>query len=203
VRGETQGPFGLSFGADEVRLIGVFLSLAIMVAPILLLVVFVVFVTVLGRIAGTPAELQVLMADPEKFSQAVAEHLGPSGEAALTLFFLLVCGILVWLGVRLALVNAAAIGERRIVIFQSWAWTHGNFLRVLAALALTGLPAVIAAYFLLELVGAVIGTPTGSPVQAFAIGACTGFVDAMRTIPSLALVAHLYKGLRPPGFVPK
>jgi hypothetical protein len=203
VREEAQGPYGLSFGADEIRLIGVWLSLILMIAPILLLVAFVVFVTVLNRVAGTPAELQALLADPEKFNQAVAEHLGPAGEWALSLFFLLVLAVLVWFAVRLSLVNAATIGERRIIIFQSWSWTNGNFWRVLAALALTALPAVVASYFLLQLLDVLVGATGASPAKVFAIGAYTGFIDALRNIPPLAVAAYLYKGLRPPDFVPK
>ena len=205
VRNQSQGPFGLSFGADEVRLVGVSLSLLMMIAPILLLVVIVLFVTVLGRVAsGTPQEMQALLADPDKFSRVVAERLGPTGEFAFSLFVLLICAILVWLGVRLVLINAATIGERRIVIFQSWTWTHGNFLRVFAAIVLTALPAVIVSYFLSELLVSITGGATpGSPLEIFLVGAFSGFVGAMSEIPSLALAAHLYQGLRPAGFVPK
>jgi hypothetical protein len=204
VRNEATGPFGLSFGADEVRLIGVSLSLLLMIAPIVILVALVLFVTVLGRVAGTPQEMQALLADSERFSRVVAERLGPTGELAFSLFVLLVCAVVVWLLVRLVLINAATIGERRVVIFQSWSWTHGNFLRVLAAIVLTSLPAVIVTYFLSALLITIMGgAAPGSPIGVFLLGGFSGFVGAMSEIPALALAAHLYKGLRPPDFVPK
>ena len=204
VRNEATGPFGLAFGADEVRLIGVSLSLLVMIAPIVLLVALVLFVTVLGRVAGSPQELQTLLADPDRFSRVVAERLGPTGEAAFSLFVFLVCAIVIWLLVRLVVINAATIGERRIVIFQAWTWTHGNFLRVLAAIVLTSLPAVILSYFLSALLVTLTGgaSPT-SPIGVFLVGGFSGFVGAMSEIPALALAAHLYRGLRPTDFVPK
>jgi hypothetical protein len=204
VRDETTGPFGLTFGPDEMRLIGVSLSLVVMIVPaiILLLLVFTVFVA--QRVARTPEELQVLAADPRKFAQAIEDSLGQSGVAALLLFAVLIGAIAVWIAVRLVLINAATIGERRIMIFQTWKWTRGNFFRVLAAWILTALPVVLVILVSSGVIGALTGgNAPASAFELFLIGGMAGFIVAMGQIPTLALVAHLYRGFRPPDLTVK
>ncbi len=205
VRNKSQGPLGIAFGRDELRLIGVTLSLFLMFVPFVLLAALILSLVVFSRLGITQEALQKLMSNPDALSNLIEDRMGPAGLLAFSLFVLIATVIVIWVLVRLALINAATIGERRIVIFQTWTWTHDNFWRVLAAFLIAGIPAVAISYvansILAELSGA--GKSSGGAVEFLITSALAGFVGAMSQIPQLALVAHLYKGLRPPDFQPK
>ncbi|MDZ4760100.1 MAG: hypothetical protein SGJ21_03400 [Alphaproteobacteria bacterium] len=205
VRGEAEGPIGLGFGADEFRLVGVAVSLMLVFLPFIVLVSFVLVFIVLGRAASSSADLEAILSDPEALSAALSESLGPAGTLAFFLFMLVCVAGLAIVAARLAMVNAATIGERRMMIFQTWGWTRGNVRRVLAALLLTLLPGMIISGFISGLVSSplVVGADNVSDLQLFATGAIAGFVGALAQIPVLALAAHLYRGLRPSDFAPK
>ena len=201
VRDEFIPPWGLAAGQDEMRLLGVLgCLLAIFVPPVVLIgVVFQVFL--LSRIATSPEELAELMQDSEAFSEAVLQQLGAGGLLMLDaiLVVLIVIGVIAI--VRLMMANAATMGERRVVFFQTWSWSKGNVLRMLGALVLTTLPAMLLDLIVAALVLGVAGAGP-APVQ-FLAGGVTGFVQSLLSIPSIALGAILYKGLRPPDFVAK
>ncbi|MBI1362179.1 MAG: hypothetical protein GC155_18040 [Alphaproteobacteria bacterium] len=205
VRNETHGPMGLAFGADELRLIGVTASLALLFVPFLLLGGVVLTVVVFSRLGITQEQLQTLATNPDALSNLIEDRIGAGGLLAFSLFMLIVAAIVVWVAVRLALIQAATIGERRVMIFQTWRWTHDNFWRVLAAMALTAIPAEAIYYVVTSLLAEISGAGKASTGAAeyLIVSAIIGFVGAMSQIPQLALVAHLYKGLRPPDFQPK
>jgi hypothetical protein len=201
VRDEFIAPWGLAAGPDEMRLLGVLgCFLAIFVPPIILIgVVFQIFL--LSRIAASPEELADLMADSEAFSEAIVQQLGAGGLLMLDVILAVLIVIAIVTMVRLSMVNAATIAERRIVFFQTWAWSKGNVLRMLGALVITTLPAL-----LLDLIVAavVLGVAGGGPAPVqFLAGGIVGFVQSLLSIPAIALGAILYKGLRPPDFVAK
>lgn len=206
VRDEYIGRTGLTFGADEVRLLGVAAAMACLFIPLVSLVVIVLSVTVFSKIATSEAAMQALLADPEAMNDAIIAAVGEDGAAALSLFIMIVFVIFIVLAARLYMVNAATIGERRIVMFQTWSWSSRNVLRVLAAMILTILP-VMLIDSVVDTVGVslLLSLPEGARgvVPILLIRALVTFVGAMTTIPVVALGAIFYKGLRPPGFVPK
>jgi hypothetical protein len=192
------------FGADEFRLIGVSISLFLMFLPLVTLAVFVLTAVVAGRVASSPEAMQELAADPQKLADAIAASMSPAGQMAFSGFILLLTAIALWLTVRLSLVSAATIGERRMVVLQTWGWTKGNLLRVLAAMALTFLPAMLVRGAVTSLLTPDAEGPLRLSVTTAAlIGGVQGFVAALTTIPALALAARLYAGLRPPNFAAK
>jgi hypothetical protein len=201
VRDEFIPPWGLAAGQDELRLLGVLgCFLAIFVPPVILIgVVFQVFL--LSRIAASPEELTELMQDSEALSEAILQQLGAGGLLMLDVILVTLIVIAVVVMVRLSMVNAATIGERRVVFFQTWSWSKGNVLRILGALLITTLPALlldlIVAAFVLSIAGA-----GPAPIQLLA-GVVVGFVQSLLSIPAIALGAILYKGLRPPDFAAK
>ena len=206
VRDEFAAPFGLAFGADEVRLLGVLGSLLAIFVPAILLVSVVLWVFVLGRVAATPEALEQMMADPEAFTEAVISALGAGGALALDLFILILMVIFVTVLVRLSMINAATIGERRVVVFQTWSWSRGNVLRMLATLMLTWIPVMLANVFLAQLVLSLLAPAQGATASALGValaGMLLGLVGALLSIPTIALGATFYKGLRPTGFVAK
>jgi hypothetical protein len=112
----------------------------------------------------------------------------------------------IYLFTRLFMVNAATIGERRIVMFQSWSWSRGNILRMFAAIMLTWLPAYVIDSLVVEIGVAILHPITAEGNAGFlliAFNAAVTFVAAIVGIPSIVLGAILYRGLRPVDFVAK
>lgn len=191
------------FGVDEMRLVGVSVSLTLMFLPLVMIAAFILSAVVAGRLADSPEAMAELAADPRKLADAIVASMSPAGQMAFSGFILLLTGVGLWLATRLCLVNAATIGERRIVILQTWTWTKGNLLRVLAAMVLTYMPALIIGSVVTSLVAPGGESTHVNVVTAALIGGVQGFVAALTTIPGLALAAQLYAGLRPPEFVAK
>lgn len=205
VRDEVTGQFGLSFGADEIRLIGVAAAMACLFVPLISLVVIVLAVTVFSKIATSQAALEALLADPDAMNDAIVAAVGEGGAAALSLFIMFMFAVFIVLAARLYMVNAATIGERRMVIFQTWSWSNGNVLRLLGAMILTVLPIMLIDSFV-DTLGVAILSSMGEGrevVSWLLVRTAITFVGAMTTIPVAALGAIFYKGLRPPGFTPK
>lgn len=201
LRDERTGLFGLTLGADEVRLIGVAVLLALMFVPLFVLVFFVVGVVIAGRVGAAFPDASQFAADPEALGQAVAAALGPQGMLAFTAFLLLVMAIAIYVGVRLSLVSPATIGERRIVILQTWSWSRGNVLPMLGAICLTVIPGLLISMVIGGFLARMMAPLAGQ--LGFVIDMAMGFIGAVASIPGLALGAALYKGLRPTDFVAK
>ncbi len=202
VRDEFIPPWGLAAGPDEMRLLGVlgcFVALFILPAFV---AVEALDALVIRRVAPTPEALRDLQANPEAMNEALLEVLGPGGLVLLNVL-LMAAVILAIIGViamvRLSMANAATTGERRIMFFQTWGWSKGNVMRMIGALLITALPATLLDLIVAAIVLGIAGAGP-APVQ-FVAGAVTGFIQALLSIPAIALGAILYKGLRPPDFV--
>ncbi len=100
------------------------------------------------------------------------------------------------------MVNAATIGERRIVFFQTWGWSRGNVFRVVAAIILIALPAALLNMILGSILNSA-GNAQPAFMTAIIVDSALSLIAALVSIPSIALGAQLYKGLRPPDFVAK
>lgn len=205
VRDEFIGRIGLAAGPDELRLLGAGLAMACLFVPLGGLVVLVLSITVFSKIATSEAALQALLNDPEAMNKALVEALGENGVAALSLFIMLMFAIFILVAARLYMINAATIGERRIVLFQTWSWSRGNVLRMIAAMILTVLPVMLIDNIVYGIATSfVIAVPEGSRfAPGLLASAIVAFAGAMTTIPVVALGAVFYKGLRPPDFVAK
>jgi len=206
VRGEFTGPAGLAFGADELRLLGVSLGLIAVFLPPAVIAAIVIGTVFLGRILSDPAAAERLAGDPEALRAAIQEQLGPSGAMALLAVVLLFFAVFLFIAARLVMVNAATIGERRMVIFQTWRWTAGNVGRVLSAMLLTFIPVILVTSLLADLLRLAVfpgGLVSASSLQLFVYGFLIGLPGALGNLPVLGLSAFLYKGLRPPDFVPR
>ncbi len=206
VRNEFVGRTGLAFGADEIRLLGVMAALLCMLLPLGGLFFLVLFTFVFSRFAATQEELNVLLADPDALSLALENALGPTGMLAFSLLILAALALVIYFSTRLTMINAATIGERRIVIFQTWSWSRGNVWRVLGAILITALPIVFFQGLLESLSVELLNmAPEGAAgmMTMLAVTAVNGFLVAVSGIPTIALGAILYRGLRPADFVAK
>ncbi|MEZ6031183.1 MAG: hypothetical protein R3C46_15750 [Hyphomonadaceae bacterium] len=205
VRDEFLPPTGLAFGADELRLLGVTAALVCVFLPIAALLFVVVSFAVLSRLAATPEQLDALLADPDALADALQNTLGQGGVTAMLMFVAIGLVAIAYLSVRLTMVNAATIGERKMVIFQTWRWSAGNVLRMFAATILTALPVVFFEAILDAMRAGVLEGMTlegaGGGATLVIINGATAFLLSIASIPTIALGAILYKGLRPQDFV--
>lgn len=199
VRNEFSPPMGLAFGQDETRLLALVASYAVVFVPFVMLFGIIFTVVVFGQSGMTPEELEAMANDPEASNAFMARMIQtPAGITVCLLGFVAYVLIIT----RLVMVNAATIGERKVVFFQTWSWTKGNLFRVLAAIVLTALPAAFVGVLAGQLLGTLSSGSAGLVLAAFA-DAVQALLAAMLSIPSAVLGAELYKGLRPPGFVAK
>ena len=204
VRQEYVGRFGLSFGADELRLLGAALSVAFLLMPVLLLAVIILSSLSLGPMIAAGGDPAQYAGDPQALLQAIAESLDPSRAALVAIVGLLLLAVLLALGVRLAMVNAATIGERRIVVLQTWPWSRGNVFRMIAVLLWTLPPTLICAILVQGLADVFLGAGgTAGPMSFAVVGGLAAGLQAIASLPTIAAGAELYKGLRPSGFAPR
>lgn len=191
-------------GADEFRLLGVAMVIGLMFLPLGVLVGAVLMSLLAGQIASSPEALAVLMQDPDALQETLTQSLSPAGQMAFSAFILLIFAIGVWLGVRLFLVNAATVGEKRMVILQTWNWTRGNLARVAFAMFLALFPPMIVGGVITTLFMEFAGDLSqASLVTVAALSGVQAFIAAVTNIPLYALSAELYRGLRPPDFAPR
>lgn len=202
VRGEFQAPMGLGFGQDEFRLLGVAAGLMLVFAPPVALALLVFSFVIVGRMQLTPEEMQAHSNDPEAMQRAMEQALGPGGMAAMTVAIFAGLLLLLWVGARLFMVQSATIGERRMVAFQTWGWSRGNVGRVILSILMALIPPMLVVTIIGNMLWAVAGQAPSMPLY-LGLLAITTFLDLLAQIPAIALGAILYKGLRPPGFVPK
>lgn len=200
VREEFVPPWGLAAGQDEVRLLGVALCYALLLLPFGTLFALVFGIVAISQSGVTEAELEAMAGDTEAADKLFWGFLSTPLGVALAVFCLAVIAVIT---VRLIMVNAATIGERRIVFFQTWNWSKGNVLRMIAAMALTNLPGFLVSVIAAQLFAAITSGSGGSAPVQLLTGTLIGFVGSMLSIPGIALGAILYKGLRPSDFVAK
>ena len=203
VREEFKAPIGLDLSSDEWRLLGVATSIMLLAIPIFLLISVLLTFTALRSGAGSPEAIEALAANPGALAEAMIQAMGPFGSLVLLLAMVGAAAIVIGL---VALANAATLGERRIVIFQAWSWMSGNTLRVFAAILLTVIPTLLATALIGQVVTAVLVSTSGETVGVVPYLLSTtimNFAGFLLGIPSAALGAVLYRGLRPANFVSK
>ncbi len=106
IRGEAPRlPFYLWFGADELRIVAAFLLLIIM--TIILYIAGGLLVMVVGLILSLVA--------------------GAMGGILMGIGMLALVGVLIWFFVRMSIIYAATVGERKVGIAESWNITEGHF----------------------------------------------------------------------------
>lgn len=196
VRDDYIRPIGLALGGDEGRLIGVGACVAMLSIPLVFLASIVMMATVFSRVAASPEAMEALAENPEALMKAMEEALGSSGMLTLEVISMILMCIVFGL---VAFVQAATIGEKRIVLFQALRWLSGNVLRVLAAFVMTVAPTLI-----FSTVISLNVAPLITDVPSFlGLSVVVGFIGNMLTIPVAGLGAILYKGLRPTEFAAK
>ncbi|HEX8233319.1 MAG TPA: hypothetical protein VF559_08250 [Caulobacteraceae bacterium] len=184
------GRYGLQWRKPEWRLLGIF---ALLLFLFVLAILFVAFISMLfGVVGALTGALSPTSAD----AGAVAPQVR-AGGALLALTFFFGCGI-VWL--RLILGGPATVARKRIMLFQTWPLTKGQFWHIFAAWALINVPVGFLALLLAALVAALVGSPTPNTAtvgQLVLIGLLPGAIAGFVLAPlNFGLAAYLYRGLR-------
>ncbi len=199
LRGEFGGMFGLKLGPDEGRLAAVTAMYSLFLFLIGLTAFACMSVVVAGLVAagGDPAAVEAAVGDTE----AAFASLGAAGQTGMIVGMFLIFCLLAFVWARLVLAGAATVAEGRIVFLQSWPWTKGQVIPLLAASFLTALPGFLAQWVLGALAVAASGAGLG-PVAAFLslTGALAGTL--IGGMMGAGLMVYLYRGLRPPGDAP-
>ncbi|GEM_PF-1460965 len=204
IRGEFTPPIGIGFGIDEIRVLGVTLSLLLVffIGFGFLFILFVLAASILVASSGLDPELA--QTNPELFLQQFSEALGTGNGPFLIVLGLILVAAMMFVGVRLAFVTAATVSEERMMVFQTWSFAKGNFWRIIGAILLTVLPLAIIGGIIIAVSDIVIlgsaesdARVNASLQQLFIVSTIEGFVNAIISIASIALMAYLYKGLRP------
>lgn len=160
------GPFGLQFGAAELRLlaaavlVGLFLGLVLLALGVLL-----VFI---GNALQISLDAQEWLSAPEGWQ-----------VLAMAGFILLAVWGFLQLAIRLSLYKAATVARRRIVSVSALGLSEHNFWRLLCGLVVTLLPTIALAVW--QARGADAGVCTGA-----VLGAVTAFVQAPLSIGFLS-----------------
>lgn len=177
------GPGGVQWRASEWRLLGVTLSLVFV-----LFVVFFLVALAVGIFVGVQVARSGIEPDPSDPKTLMAA-IGPAGLAVLGFAYVVVLGLVVWIGVRLFLASAATVASRRIVVFDSWRLTRGHSWQIFGSLFLIALPIV-----LLSVAAAVLSALMH--VNAFGLNIVVLVLAVVFVLPMTAgLMAYFYRRL--------
>ncbi len=191
----------IRLSADEARL-----GVAIGVAGFFLAIVCLlpgVFVSAIAfAVLAEPfaAEIQAAAGDAVA-QQAIAQKVMAQNPGA-TLAVLAALAFAWWAATsRLYLVAPATIAERRIRTLETWAWTKGNMLRIMAArLALLGPAFSVVMFAQLAIVSLTGGAAEPPILLEIGIRYAGAFVLLLvYSAAEAGLSAYLYRGLRPPA----
>ena len=209
VRNEYAGFMGVSIGADEGRLALANLMYSSLMFLVFLICGFLAFLTATVFLWSNLADPTVVETDPEAVEQALTAALQtPVGKLVAVVCAGFVVAPLLWLYARLITFPAATIGMKKITIFQTWTWTKGHTLAVVAAIIVT-----VGPFFALTEVGRWLVTQALglkwmllwsdadiialTKMQAGVIGISIGLLSIPMSIVSAGLSAFMYSGFKP------
>lgn len=207
--GEIKGMAGLQFGMDEGRLLSahaIFYALFVFLGFIALFVVIVAFTPVFAMMMP---DLEAVADDPVAFQAAVEDFFRSAPGIALSLAILAATSVpLFYLSARLVAFPAATLMRKKIMIFETWSWTKGSVLPVVAAMLLTLAPLWVLSIIGVFIASGVTGVPvlfggmasatlSINPLMGFVFGFVTSLFSIPFTIAAAGLSAFMYRGFEP------
>ncbi len=182
------GPAGFQWGRPETRLLaGALLLIFLFVLGLLFLLVAAFVCSAVAVLAGAKVDPTAVALDPNTLPAGLRLTVGLLADV-----FALV-GI--WIGVRISLYPSATVAEKRLMVFSTWKLTRGQFWRILAAIVIVLLPALVLTLVIMSLE---LPAAVALPARLLLI-----LVNAFFEAPLLCgLYAYLYRGLRPTVSLP-
>ncbi|MDQ0463831.1 MFS family permease [Caulobacter ginsengisoli] len=183
LRPQEHGFLGLSFGADELRLLllGVILVLLGTLVGIALIIVLAIVLSVLGAVLGASGMV--------------------GGAILMVLLSYVVMGVVaLWLGVKMSFAGPATFARRELSVFASWSQTRGNFWNLLGCYFLAFILALLIGFIMfvvgVTVASVVAGVPFMTAVREFFPSKPTGSMDLYSPVRlTYTLVSALFGGL--------
>jgi hypothetical protein len=196
---------GMRFGADELRLMA-----AMGVVGFFLFIVFTVglipaFALFASALAPFMEELKAAGSD----QAAATAILRRAVEANPAIFIGVLAGYMfLWMALtsRLYLAAPATVEDKAVRSFETWAWTKGNMLRIIAARTVLLAPAFFAAGLIQSALAAALGVDSDALPAGLAAwqpnALIVTFISAFASLLLYSLLeaglsAYLQRGLRP------
>ena len=203
-RGAT--PLALKLGADELNLASVTLAVTFLFLILALVALFVLGFALAALASRAGIDMNALQAmDPAEAQKRIVAAIGRDGQLFVVGMVVACAAVFLWFSARLALSYPATVAEGRMQVFSTWRWTKGNATSVAACLLLVAIGAV-ALYMLAMapfalLIRAVFGeaalTMPANPGYWILSYLSSAAVLALVHAPYAAMLAYLYRGLRP------
>lgn len=173
---------------------------AMAVVAFFLLIVFVVlgipgviiFVAMIGSRYGT--QLQEVSGDEAATLTLMQQIL--TENPAIVLGFVLAYGA-IWLALtsRLYLAAPASVDQQRILTFETWSWTKGSMLRIMAARLMLLAPAYVLVSAVSYIIAAALGVNVLDPASVTALAQNNMAAYALFSFVTAALQLFLYRSL--------
>lgn len=211
VRAEYNGFFGIQVSADEGRMAIAQLLYVALIWFVLLITGFVIFTLAGAYLSTTIPDITAIQDDDEAFRAAILSAFGsPVGIAVATVLALAFLFPVVFMAARLITFSAATIARKKVMIFETWAWTRGHALQVMIALVAALAPFVIMNQLGSFLISSAMGINLFggsseeellaiSKAQWFIFGFAAGILSAPINLVSSGLSAFMYEGFNPDG----
>lgn len=195
----------------------VWLAMAI-VGVLMGIVIFVVSIPVVialiaGPLGAYSDELQTAGSDQAAVMTVMLRFMqeNPVAVLVVTLFFFTIWFLLTS---RLYLAAPASVDQKRVMTFETWSWTKGNMLRIVAARLMLLVPAYLLVFALSYLIGygfgidptnaaAIAGVAAANPVAFLMYAAASAFVTFfLYNALEAGLSAAIYSALKPANASP-
>ena len=207
--GEIKGLAGLQFGLDEARLMSAQAMFVVLILFLGLILSFIGGVLLLIAMSTQVPDLTAVENDPVALQAVIEQYFATPGGAVTALVLIALTGLpLLYIAARLVTFPAATLQRKRIMIFETWSWTKGSVLSVMAAMLLTLAPLWVLNWVGMWVASAVTGLPmvfvglsTGeivlNPMMGFVHGFIAGIFNIPITIAAAGLSAFMYQGFEP------
>lgn len=207
MNGEMDGFTGLRFGADEVRLLFANLMF-IAVASFLAFAAIILSSVVLGILLSIVApDLEAIAQNQRAVEQYLTEFLAtPTGWVFSAMMFLMVGFPLLYISARLVNFPVATLVHKKVMIFETWAWTRDQVWRVIGAILLASVPAALITFLGAWLAETLTGISVfagasaladASPLSGFIFGLIRSLFSIPMSLIGAALAVYMYRGFEP------
>jgi len=187
------GGLGLQWRKMELRMLGSHVLLLVFLGILTLLLALAVAAPLMGVVLSKSPTI------PTTMTQADLERiLGPSGEQALNLAYMLIQLILMFVATRLSLYLVATADRKKVSLLRTWKLTRGQFWRIFAATVIIGLPTVLIMSIGIGAGMSLDGRPAPlAPGETFIYSlVCGGWAGAAAMPLAAGVQAYFYRNLK-------